>query len=220
MRLFIITLVAATLVLAAVPAEAAPEPAAAAPECAPPCGSIYPIISLTADLKIPISSLELDALPEAVPIKVKYWWDMEQEGTGAPDKEEMTIDFAITHEPTWLDASLDKTSCAFLLTPYPTEYEPPECAITMKFAIVGPLPQTEEEFEEAGKRVMLFATSAQSGTFERSYGVKDLRISWEGAPALDGIEPDSTTTEEAPMPAMVAPVVLGLLGLAVSRRRH
>lgn len=220
MRRSIITLVAVTLLLAAVPAEAAPEPVAATAECAPPCGSIYPIISLTADLKIPISSLELGELPGSVPIKVKYWWDMEQEGTGAPDKEEMTIDFAITHEPTWLDASLDKTSCAFILTPYPTEYEPPECAITMKLDIVGPLPQTEEAFEEAGKRVMLFATSAQSGTFERSYGVKDLRISWEGAPSLSDAETESTATEEAPMPAMVAPVALGLLGLAASRRRH
>lgn len=183
-------------------------------DCAPPCGYIYPIITLHTDLKTPIKAADIADLPSEVPVTVDFWWDFEQDGTGIPDKTDMTLTTVITKKPSWLKAELTKPVCTFTLNPAVSDY-PAVCGGEMVLKLeVLEVPDSVDDIEPDGKRLMLFTTSEESGTFKKSYGVKDIRFKPDDTLAAT----DAALTEESPALPVVAP--LAALGALLVAARH
>lgn len=192
-------------------------------KCAPPCGYIWPTIGLEPDTAFPYLTSELTEFPSEIKVKVTYYWDMEQDGTGAPgDTEDMSITLALTKKPDWMTAKVEPAVCTFTLIPITSEYEVCEVTITNE---ITEYPMTENALEEFGKRLMLFATSKESGTFKASYGVEDMRFDWDGAPNVaetDGIysSTDNAETKRAVPAGFLVPLaLLGAAAIVVRRRR-
>lgn len=191
-------------------------------KCAPPCGYIFPSIGLDADIKKEqLRTSKIGELPTEIPVKITYSWDMEQDGTGIPgDTEEMKITVTVSKKPAWLSAALDQSTCSFQLVPLVNSYD--VCTINLLLEVDPTyVPVHENDLEDVGKRLMLFATSEESGTFKKSYGVEDLRWTFDAAPDMEGVTIPVTTSEEAAVPVL-APVlaIVGLALLAGLRRRR
>lgn len=185
-------------------------------DCAPPCGYIWPRIGIHTDVQSPYPTSALEDYPREIEVVVTYSWDLEQEGTGINDPaEEMTILLSVTRTPIFLDAELDERVCSFTLLPVVYHYD--VCTLTLTVDIHEEnFPATEDELRETGHRLMLFAMSDESGTFMTSYGLEDLRFSFDEAPPGVG----TAQIEESPAPAVAAWIGVTLLALAAAAIRR
>lgn len=220
-----VPLVALALLVVATLPSAHAEPTPTRPitdKCAPPCGYIYPTIGMDADIKkADLRTSQIGALPATIPVAITYSWDMEQDGTGAPgDADPMKITIIVSKEPSWLSASLSPSTCEFVLVPVQNEYD--VCTIDLNIEVDPTyVPTSEEDLDRVGKRLMLFATSEESGTFKKSYGVEDLRWTFDGAPQIEGRATAPAVEKEAAPGLAPAALVVGLAGLlGIARRRR
>lgn len=186
-------------------------------KCGPPCGYIYPTIGLELDHATPIKTSQIPGLPTSIPLKVTYYWDMDQDGTGVPDNaDEMTVTLVITKKPDWASAKLDTFACSFMLVPTNPYYDVCEVNLLLE---VYEVPLSEAALNEFGKRIMIFASSEETGTFKKSYGVEDIRFQFDEAPSVDnGLQASNHQVEEASALALFPVMALG--ALLVARRRY
>lgn len=190
-------------------------------DCAPPCGYIWPRIGLDADVQNPYPTSKLEDYPREIKVDVTYSWDMEQEGTGVNDPtQEMQIIVTVTRTPLFLNAQLDQSTCSFTLVPVITHYDVCTLTLTVDIDEEG-FPATENELRETGHRMMLFAMSSESGTYMTSYGLEDMRFTFDEAPP--GVEPTGGSDDglqEAPAPALAAWLSVTFAALAVTLLRR
>jgi len=196
-------------------APAASAAGLAATSCAPPCGYIFPTISVDSPIR---GILWLNETRE-IPLTIIFEWDFDNDATGAHDASNpIELTFDVPKKPNWVDWSVAPERIVL----QPPQFNP---VTTYRYEYEAMLTLTPKESvaleDRAGTKMLLFVQSSESGTFKKSYGVEVFKFPGDGAtntvPAPNGdvnLAPGASATG-----AFAAVAAAAALLLAFRRKR-
>lgn len=204
----------ALLVFALLLPLAAPAADACAALNAVPCGRIYPIILLSAGEGAPQGPQPMTmGVPLETELTLTYKFDAMNDGyTVAAPNEPVIVTFEFPRKPAWVDLKVEPERVDIpvndptLITPTPDTTAPQawyEYSTTIKVsATLTGQAVLRDGYDFA--KLLVFAKSTESGLYQAGYGIKEIRVSPEGALHESDVAGQRDVFVASPLPALVA----------------